>query len=104
MLQLANCVAAVANYSAPNEFQQGTFSGIIGLGLRNTSRQNYYYNRLPLIDSMILGGKLKAPKFSLSLARLGDPESIAGHLTLGAIESLPTNPKITYNEVINTRK
>lgn len=53
---------------------------------------------------MITEGLLEKPVFSLTLPRLGDPDSISGKLTLGAIEDAPIIGDISYNEIIDTPK
>lgn len=53
---------------------------------------------------MITEGLLEKPVFSLTLPRLGDPDSISGKLTLGAIEDAPIIGDISYNEIIDAPK
>ncbi|KAM0467217.1 hypothetical protein ACHAP7_012160 [Fusarium lateritium] len=90
------------NYADTNEFQEGSFSGILGLAPRNVSRNYYFNHKLPPIDDMITRGLLDLPKFSLSLPRFGDLSSRKGKLTLGGIEALPPGASVTYNEIINS--
>lgn len=68
---------------------------------RNVSRKYYFLERLPPVDAMITEGLLEKPVLSLTLPRLGDPESTSGKLTLGAIEDAPTIGDISYNEIID---
>jgi hypothetical protein len=93
-------------YSASKgEFQNGSFSGIWGLSMRNVSRQYYFNERLPPVDAMIAEGLLEQPLFSLSLPRIADPASPpTGNLTLGAIEEKYRSMNITYSDIIYTQK
>ncbi|KAB2568653.1 hypothetical protein DBV05_g12669 [Lasiodiplodia theobromae] len=88
-------------YAGKGEFQNGSFGGILGVSPRNVSRNYYFFERLPPIDAMITEGLLEKPVFSLTLPRLGDPDSISGKLTLGAIEDAPIIGDISYNEIID---
>lgn len=86
------------------EFQNGSFSGILGLSMRNVSREYYRWQRLPPVDAMISEHLLEKPMFSLTLPRLGDPDATTGKLTLGGIEEKYKDVKITSGDIINTTK
>jgi hypothetical protein len=69
------------------------------------SRQKYFNNRLPLFDTLVSSGAVEKPLFSISLPRLGDPDSQpVGKLTLGGIEPAYADLNITYSDVINSTK
>lgn len=55
---------------------------------------------LPFIDTLIAGGKLAKPLFSLRFPRLGDPNAIAGILSLGEIEAEYAVKPIKYSDVV----
>ncbi|KAI8937502.1 hypothetical protein NX059_005220 [Plenodomus lindquistii] len=91
------------NEAASNFFQNGSFSGLLGLGFLNVSRQYYFNNRLPILDTLLQAGTLAKPLFSISLPRLGDPDSPkTGALTLGGIEAGRAESDIQYHEVLPT--
>lgn len=81
------------------QFQNGSFAGILGLGMRKVSSQWSQFQKLPLIDTLIAGGKLEKPLFSLRFPRLGDPNAIAGVLSLGEIEAEYAVKPIKYSDV-----
>ncbi|KAK2604340.1 hypothetical protein N8I77_007281 [Diaporthe amygdali] len=86
-----------------NEFQGGSFAGLIGLSMTAVSRQTYFNHRPPLFDALVAGGIVKKPLFSISLPRLGDPDSKpVGKLTLGDIEPEYAGLNITYSDIINS--
>lgn len=88
-----------------NEFQGGSFAGLIGLSMTAVSRQTYFNHRPPLFDALVAGGIVKKPLFSISLPRLGDPDSKpVGKLTLGDIEPEYAGLNITYSDIINSTK
>ncbi|KAG9511807.1 hypothetical protein KCV07_g9911, partial [Aureobasidium melanogenum] len=92
----------LVNYTDPTEFQSGSFSGIWGLSPRNISRNFYYNQRLPLIDTLISHNLLESPCFSLSLPRLGDPNPHQGQLTLGGVEELHSEHDFVSADIIET--
>ncbi|KAK7708356.1 hypothetical protein SLS63_013520 [Diaporthe eres] len=86
-----------------NEFQGGSFAGLIGLSMTAVSRQTYFNHRPPLFDALVSSGTVKNPVFSISLPRLGDPDSEPlGKLTLGDIEPEYAGLNITYSDIINS--
>ncbi|KAF2125131.1 acid protease [Dothidotthia symphoricarpi CBS 119687] len=99
-LYVENATTALINNATIDEFQNGSFSGVLGLGLRTTSQQWLKYGRLPIVDTLISQNVLKQPVFSLRSPRYGDPEQHTGRLTLGAIESVPQSINITYRDVV----
>ncbi|KAF5238852.1 hypothetical protein FANTH_10180 [Fusarium anthophilum] len=84
------------------EFQNGSFSGILGMGLRNVSRQFYQYQNLPPFDTLVAQERLLAPKFSTVFPRYADPNSPKeGRLTIGGIDKEASNGrKITYGDIV----
>ncbi|KAJ8112117.1 hypothetical protein OPT61_g5442 [Boeremia exigua] len=91
------------NESAVEFFQGGSFSGLLGLGFLSVSRQYYFNNRLPLLDTLLQAKTLAKPLFSISLPRLGDPDSPkTGTLTIGGIEAGRSESDIQYHEVLPT--
>lgn len=91
---------ALINTATIDEFQNGSFSGVLGLGLRITSQQWFKYGRLPIIDTLISQNVLKQPLFSLRSPRYGDPERSRGKLMLGAVEDIPESVDVTYRDVV----
>lgn len=88
-----------------NEFQGGSFAGLVGLSMTAVSRQTYFNHRPPLFDALVSSGTVKNPAFSISLPRLGDPDSEpVGKLTLGDIEPEYAGLNITYSDIINSTK
>lgn len=88
-----------------NEFQGGSFAGLIGLSMVAVSRQTYFNHRPPLFDALVSSGIVEKPVFSISLPRLGDPDSeLVGKLTLGDIEPEYAGLNITYSDIINSTK
>ncbi|KAL2277858.1 hypothetical protein FJTKL_15147 [Diaporthe vaccinii] len=86
-----------------NEFQGGSFAGLVGLSMTAVSRQTYFNHRPPLFDALVSSGTVKNPVFSISLPRLGDPDSEpVGKLTLGDIEPEYAGLNITYSDIINS--
>ncbi|KAH7070469.1 aspartic peptidase domain-containing protein [Paraphoma chrysanthemicola] len=84
-------------------FQSASFSGVLGLGFLNVSRQYYFNNRLPILDTLLRSGSLAKPLFSISVPRLGDPDSPeTGTLTLGGIEAGRAESDLVYHEVLPT--
>ncbi|KAF5650940.1 acid protease [Fusarium sp. NRRL 25303] len=101
-LEVPKMSTPLINWAVSNEFQDGSFSGILGLGPNNVSRNLHFNGHLPLIDEMIKRRLLEKPMFSLSLPRLGDPISPQkGKLTLGGIEKIPKGVVMTYNDIID---
>ncbi|KAF2159424.1 hypothetical protein M409DRAFT_30042 [Zasmidium cellare ATCC 36951] len=93
----------LVNFSgSAGEFQDGQFSGIWGLNTRNVSRNWYFNQRLPFMDTLLAQGKLAKPLFSLTFPRRYDPDSIKGSLTIGGIENIPAASKVTYSDMIDT--
>jgi hypothetical protein len=88
------------------EFQNGSFSGILGMGLRNVSRQFYQYQNLPPFDTLVAQERLLAPKFSTVFPRYADPSSPKeGRLTVGGIDEEASNGrKITYSNIVDSPK
>ncbi|VTT79422.1 unnamed protein product [Fusarium fujikuroi] len=86
------------------EFQNGSFSGILGMGLRNVSRQFYQYQNLPPFDTLVAQEKVLAPKFSTVFPRYADPNSLKeGRLTIGGIDKEASNGrKITYSDIVDS--
>ncbi|KAF5976983.1 eukaryotic aspartyl protease [Fusarium coicis] len=86
------------------EFQNGSFSGILGMGLRNVSRQFYQYQNLPPFDTLVAQERLLAPKFSTVFPRYADPSSPKeGRLTMGGIDKEASNGrKITYSDIVDS--
>lgn len=84
----------------PGTFQNGSFAGILGLGMRTASTQWLQFQKLPLIDSLITQGKLAKPLFSLRFPRLGDPNAMAGAVSLGEIEGEFIVKPIKYSDVV----
>lgn len=90
-------------YASVGEYQNGSFGGIFGMSPRNVSRNWYFFERLPAVEAMIADGLFEKPVFSLTVPRLGDPDSPStGKLTFGAIEEVETLGEITYNDIIDT--
>lgn len=88
-----------------NQFQGASFAGLIGLSMTAVSRQTYFNHRPPLFDALVSSGVVEKPVFSISLPRLGDPESEpVGKLTLGGIEPEYAGLNITYSDIINSTK
>lgn len=88
-----------------NQFQGASFAGLIGLSMTAVSRQTYFNNRPPLFDALVSSGVVEKPVFSISLPRLGDPDSEpVGKLTLGGIEPEYAGLNITYSDIINSTK
>lgn len=101
----ANPVAGLIWYAVRNQFQGASFSGLIGLSMIAVSRQKYFNNRPPLFDALVSDGVIEKPVFSISLPRLGDPDSEpVGKLTLGGIEPAYADLNITYSDIINSTK
>ncbi|KAF2856646.1 acid protease [Plenodomus tracheiphilus IPT5] len=91
------------NEAALDFFQGGSFSGLLGLGFLNVSRQYYFNKRLPLLDTLLQTPNLAKPLFSISLPRLGDPMSPkTGALTIGGIEFGRAGSDLEYHEVLPT--
>ncbi|KAH7082170.1 aspartic peptidase domain-containing protein [Paraphoma chrysanthemicola] len=89
--------------TALNFFQSSSFSGLLGLGFLNVSRQYHFNNRLPIIDTLLRSGGLAKPLFSISVPRLADPDSPeTGILTLGGIEAGRAESDLVYHEVLPT--
>lgn len=88
------------------EFQNGSFSGILGMGLRNVSRQFYQYQNLRPFDTLVAQDRLLAPKFSTVFPRYADPNSPKeGRLTIGGIDKEASNGrKITYSDIVDSPK
>ncbi|KAK8859752.1 Eukaryotic aspartyl protease [Apiospora arundinis] len=99
-VETSNVSAALINSAMSGQFQNGSFAGILGLGMRKVSSQWSQFQKLPLIDTLIAGGKLEKPLFSLRFPRLGDPNAIAGVLSLGEIEAEYAVKPIKYSDVV----
>ncbi|KAF5588596.1 eukaryotic aspartyl protease [Fusarium subglutinans] len=86
------------------EFQNGTFSGILGMGLRNVSRQFYQHQNLPPFDTLVAQKRVLAPKFSTLFPRYADPNSPKeGRLTIGGIDKEASNgQRITYSNIVDS--
>jgi hypothetical protein len=97
---IAQPVSALINSATKNEFQNGSFAGTLGLGLRTVSLSWRQYRRLPVIDSMIAQQKLNQPLFSLRLPRYGDNERNLGVLTLGAVGDTPESANLIFRNII----
>ncbi|POS70565.1 hypothetical protein DHEL01_v211044 [Diaporthe helianthi] len=98
-----NFATGLINWAVKNQFQGGSFAGIIGLSMIAVSRQKYFNNRPPLFDSLVASKAVEKPVFSISLPRLGDPDSgTVGKLTLGGIEPAYADLNITYSDIINS--
>lgn len=82
------------------EFHNGSFAGVLGLGLRWVSQTWNQYHRLPVLDTMIQQNILKRPVLSLSFPRFGDPEQEKGKLMLGEVQSIPATSPPAYCNVI----
>ncbi|KAK7963882.1 aspartic peptidase domain-containing protein [Apiospora saccharicola] len=99
-LEVGNVSAALIDNAMPGSFQNGTFAGILGLGMRTASTQWLQFQKLPLVDTLITQGKLAKPLFSLRFPRLGDPNAMAGVLSLGEIEPEFMVKPIKYSDVV----
>ncbi|KAK8096907.1 acid protease [Apiospora kogelbergensis] len=99
-LESGNMSAALVHTAMSGQFQNGSFAGILGLGMRTASSQWSQSRMLPFIDTLIAGGKLAKPLFSLRFPRLGDPNAIAGILSLGEIEAEYAVKPIKYSDVV----
>lgn len=95
------CIALIDN-AMPGSFQNGSFAGILGLGIRAASSQWLQFQKLPLIDTLITQGKLAKPVFSLRFPRLGDPNAMVGVLSLGEIEEEFMVKPIKYSDVVQS--
>lgn len=99
-IRAANITAALVNSAWPDEFQNGSFAGFIGLGLRTYSHGWMLFKRLPLVETLISQGKLARPLFSLRSPRLGDPAVKTGMLTLGRVDEEYQHLDIQYDDVL----
>ncbi|KAK8113058.1 hypothetical protein PG984_013584 [Apiospora sp. TS-2023a] len=99
-LEVGDVSAALINNAMPGLFQNGSFAGVLGLGMRTASTQWLQFQKQPLVDTLITQGKLAKPLFSLRFPRLGDPNAIAGVLSLGEIESEFMVKPIKYSDVV----
>ncbi|KAK8054594.1 hypothetical protein PG994_009661 [Apiospora phragmitis] len=99
-LEVGNVTAALIDEAMPGSFQNGSFAGILGLGMRTASSQWLQFQKLSFIDTLITQGKLAKPLFSLRFPRLGDPNAMAGAFSIGEIEEefmmIPTK----YSDVV----
>ncbi|KAF4334667.1 eukaryotic aspartyl protease [Fusarium beomiforme] len=86
------------------EFQNGSFSGILGMGLRNVSRQFYEFQELPPFDTLVAQKRTRSPKFSTIFPRYADPHSPKeGRLTIGGIDEEAQNGRhITYSDMLDS--
>ncbi|KAK7959202.1 uncharacterized protein PG986_004056 [Apiospora aurea] len=99
-LEVGSISAALIDKAMPDLFQHGSFAGILGLGLRTASSQWLQFQKLPLIEMLITQGRLAKPLFSLRFPRLGDPNAMAGVLSLGEIEEEYMLKPIRYSDVV----
>ncbi|KAK7911628.1 hypothetical protein PG985_014109 [Apiospora marii] len=99
-LEVGNVSTALIDNAMPGTFHNGSFAGILGLGMRTASSQWLKFQKLPLVDILITQGKLAKPLFSLRFPRLGDPNAIAGVLSLGEIEEEFMVKPIKYSDVV----
>ncbi|KAI1857000.1 uncharacterized protein JN550_013493 [Neoarthrinium moseri] len=89
--------------SAAKEFQNGSFAGILGLNMASVSRQVYFNGRDPPFDALAKSSSIAQPKFSVTLPRMGDPESPkVGRLTIGGIGTELAEDDIKYGPVFAT--
>ncbi|KAJ1304917.1 hypothetical protein OPQ81_006051 [Rhizoctonia solani] len=91
----------LVNYSASNEYQNHSFSGLFGLAQLNISRLWYFDQEYPVLTTAIYENKLQRPMVGLSLPRWGDSSRQVGKLTLGGIESSVPVKSIHYVDTIN---
>lgn len=92
---------ALIDWAMEKEFHDGSFAGVLGLGLRRVSQAWNKYRRLPILDTMIMQKILKRPVLSLSFPRFGDPEQRKGKMMLGDVEQhLPFASTLKYCNVI----
>ncbi|KAK8036231.1 hypothetical protein PG993_008845 [Apiospora rasikravindrae] len=99
-LEVGNVSAALVDEAMPDSFQHGSFAGVLGLGMRTISSQWLQFQKLPLIDTLVIQRKLAKPLFSLRFPRLGDPNAMAGALSLGEIEEEFMVKPIRYSDVV----
>lgn len=103
-IRATNITAALINSAWPDEFQNGSFAGFMGLGLRTYSHGWMLFKRLPLVETLISQGKLVRPLFSLRSPRLGDPAVMVGTLTLGQIAEEYQDLDIHYDDVLQVAR
>ncbi|OAL57431.1 acid protease [Pyrenochaeta sp. DS3sAY3a] len=95
-----NATIALIDWATEKEFHNGSFVGVLGLGLRRVSQTWNQYHRLPVLDTMIQQKILKRPVLSLSFPRFGDPKQEKGKMVLGDVESIPGTSPPAYCSVI----
>ncbi|KAF2786854.1 acid protease [Melanomma pulvis-pyrius CBS 109.77] len=98
---VARYITTALIYDAwPNYFRNGSFTGVIGVGLRRASIQWRQHKRLPMIDASILQGIFERPILTLSSPRYGDPEQHTGSLTFGEVQKKYASINISYADVV----
>jgi hypothetical protein len=90
---------ALIDWAMRDEFQNGSFAGTLGLGLRSVSLAWLQHRRLPLMDTLMTQNKLINPSISLQLPRHGDPERDLGKITFGAIEDSQESSNVAFRDV-----
>ncbi|KAF8687086.1 peptidase A1 family, partial [Rhizoctonia solani] len=76
----------LVNYSVSHQYQNRSFSGLLGLAQLNISRLWYFDQEYPILTTAIQKSKLRNPRVGLSLPRWGDSSRQTGKLTLGKSE------------------
>jgi hypothetical protein len=92
-------IPALIDWAMRDEFQNGSFAGTLGLGLRSVSLAWLQHRRLPLMDTLMIQNKLMNPSISLRLPRYGDPERDLGRITFGAIEDSQESSNVAFRDV-----
>ncbi|KAM0426278.1 hypothetical protein ACHAPT_008318 [Fusarium lateritium] len=89
--------------AAKEMFQNGSFSGILGMGMLAVSREYLLFNQLPPFNAMARDIDGFNAVYSVSVPRYGDPDSPkSGKLTIGAVENSAASQNLSYGDVVPT--
>ncbi|PSN60438.1 acid protease [Corynespora cassiicola Philippines] len=97
---ISNLTVGWIHKSPSNGFEQGSFSGSLGLGMLPISQMWQNHSILPFFHTLAVQGIIPRRKFSLSSPRFGDPDQRFGKLTLGGIEERFAHSHIAYSDTL----